>query len=130
MRPNGALVQLPTRRDVATVWVPVVDDPDGIDDGTEGAVLPITVHLSERDAEFLERYAAYRNKLAEARGEKLKAQFSRKSMGEKLLAAQIKAIRDSLREMMKELGELPPKKAPDALKYAKRAKDFISNKRS
>lgn len=128
MRNNGAVVQLPSRRDVATLWVPVVD-PDDIEDVGAGTVVPITVHLSVEDADFLERYAAYRNYLADARGEKLKARKSRKSMAESFLTHQVRAIRSSLAAMTAELGDLPPKKSPDAEKYAKRAADYLKKKR-
>lgn len=128
MTRTATVVQLPKARDAETLWVPVVD-PDNIGDGAEGTVIPITVHLSTDDAEFLERYAAHRNHLADAREERLKARWSRKSMAESLLTAQVKAIRAQLATMMSELGELPPKKAAGAAKYAERANEWAKKRR-
>lgn len=125
---HATVVQLPRSKEVGTFWVPVVD-PEEITDGAEGTVVPITVHLSTDDAEFLERYAAYRNNLADTRGDRLKARWSRKSMAESFLTAQVRAIRRQLDQMLNDLGDLPPKKSAEAAKYAKRAAEWAAKRR-
>lgn len=125
MKATATVVQLPTRKNAATLWLPVAD-ADDIRGGPEGVVVPITVHLSVADADFLERFAAFRNALTDARGEMLKARLSRKSMAESLLTAQVAAMRRQVAEMEAELGPLPPKKPKDvAAKYGKRAKAWM-----
>jgi hypothetical protein len=61
----------------------------------------------EKDLDFLERYASYRNLLAAAQGKRLRQQWSKKSMAESFLAVQCDSARQQLMEMFEAVGEFP-----------------------
>jgi hypothetical protein len=61
----------------------------------------------EKDLDFLERYASYRNFLAVEQGKKLRQQWSKKSMAESFLAAQCDVARSQLKDMFEAVGEFP-----------------------
>lgn len=103
------------------VWSSVSDPVDIAGDVTER----VSLDISPADYAFLKRYAKYRNALAKAQGKKLKASWSRKSLGESFLAIQCDAARHQLKQLFDAVGDFPREsgdKAKDAaamLKYAK-----------
>lgn len=80
-------------------------DPFEIDENE--AVVRVTLDIRERDADFLERYAKYRNKLSEARKIRRIRKWNRKSMAESQIAEKCDALREQMGGMFEALGELP-----------------------
>jgi hypothetical protein len=66
----------------------------------------LSVDPSVSDAEFLRRFANYRNSLNEAQSRRVK-KWTRKSAAEAFIAAQVRQVRESMAQVFKELGELP-----------------------
>jgi hypothetical protein len=81
----------------------------------------LSLDISVRDFDFIERLAAYRNALAVAQGIKLKRKWSRKSQGESLVAIQCDAMRQQLADMIAECGDIPPADDREGMeKYARK----------
>lgn len=80
-----------------------------------------TLDIPRDDLEFLERFAAFRNVRARVGGLKLERQWSRKSLAESFLRAQLDIARSQLAGMVEACGEMPPKKDRAAMeRYAKK----------
>lgn len=132
---------VPLRRGkrVAMLEVPV-RNPEEILGKVEGeGVIPFTVDLPKDDAEFLERYATYRNKFgdleladrAEQSDEKKAKRgqtWTRKSLSEWLLRGQIELLRQQMETVEKALGSSLPKDDAAIAKYAGRAFDLKKKK--
>jgi hypothetical protein len=100
-------------------WLTMVGPPEiSAEEETER----ITVEVSVADADFISRYAALRNALAEAEDRRLRKKWTRKMMAESMLAAQCDAARQQMQDMFKALGDLPDAEDKAAcLTYAKKA---------
>ncbi len=128
------VVQLSRRRHVGTLDIPV-RNPEDILAKAEGAgVVPFTIDLPTDDAEFLERYAVYRNKLGELeladkpdKKAKPGQRWTRKSLSEFFLKAQISLLRDQVAAMENSLGPIPDGDEA-AEKYASRAFEWKKKK--
>lgn len=85
------------------------------------SVYRITLDIPRSDADFLHRYADYRNALAKVLGERLKRVWTRKTLGEALFEKKISDEIKELREMVEACGEIPPPGDSDAMiAYAKK----------
>lgn len=109
---------------MGTLDIPV-RNPEDILAKAEGAgITTFTIDLPKDEADFLERYAAYRNKLGELELADKKAKpgqkWTRKSLSEYLLRAEVGALRDQFSPIEKALGALPEQDEALA-KYAERA---------
>lgn len=78
----------------------------------------LSLDLSVSDAEFLRRFANYRNALNEAQ-ERPVQKWTRKSAAEAYVAAQIRQVKASMAQVFADLGELP-KDDKQMLDYAKK----------
>jgi hypothetical protein len=93
----------------------------GPKDDTELVVDRLSLDVGVSDLDFLDRYAAYRNASAAAGGKKLKRKWSRKSMGEELLALKCAELKHEMQAMFEACGELPPSEDKAAMeRYVKR----------
>lgn len=106
-------VQLDRLRFAGTPWT-TVGSPTDIDATELSERLSLDITLSEID--FLERFSAYRNALAELQGKKLKRKWSRKSMAESFVSAQVDSMRHQMGAMIDACGPLPDAKDAKALK--------------
>lgn len=128
------VVQLPKRRQVGTLEVPVRNPEDILAKAEGEGVVPFTIDLPADDAGFLERYAVYRNKLGEFelsekpdKKAKPGQRWTRKTLSEYLLRAQVQLLRDQVAAMEKALGPIPD--SDDAAeKYAARAFEWKKKK--
>lgn len=85
---------------------------------------PMTVHIGDADYDLIERFAAYRNGLARAKGSVLRRQWSRKSMTEHFISIQCAGLRAQLAAVVSELGPLPDAEDVAAIdEYARKAID-------
>lgn len=114
--------------------IPVRNPEDILAKAEGGGVVPFTIDLPADDAEFLERYAIHRNKLGELelttkpdKKAKPGQRWTRKSLSEFLLRAQIDELRDSVAAMEKTLGPIPEGEEA-AAKYAQRAFEWKKKK--
>lgn len=103
MRDNGAVVQLREAATSERLWISV----SGPLDLGNSEVQRASLDVRASDYAFLERYAAYRNALAEAQGKKLKPQWTKKALAESFIAAQCDGAKHQLAEMFAACGELP-----------------------
>lgn len=101
---NAASHLLPRRSKSERLWL-LVSGPEDMD---EHEAKRLSLDISAKDFEFLERLAEYRNVLARVRAKRLKRQWSRKSLAESFVAIQCAAARDELREMIEAVGDIPP----------------------
>jgi hypothetical protein len=67
----------------------------------------IALDLSPSDLRFLERFAAYRNVMNELQGRTIRSKWSRKSAAEAFVSAHVGQVRDQMKDVFDELGELP-----------------------
>lgn len=109
---SDAEAQLPKAPDGGTLWWLV---PDPLDIAAEDHVERLSLDLSAADAAFLRRFAAYRNEVAKGQGLRLKMKWSRKSLAEAFIAAQIAEAKRQLEEMFSAVGELPAEDDHEAL---------------
>ncbi len=70
-------------------------------------VVRITLDVSRDEDEFLTAYAAYKNALPIAQGERVKRRESRKSVAEQLVTNQIAQTLHQLKAAFEAVGELP-----------------------
>lgn len=101
----------------------LIDVSDPTDISEDESVERLSLDIGAADFDLLERFAAYRNALASAQQKKLKRKWSRKSVAESLLAAQVAALRQQIAQMVADLGPIPsadPKHRDEMEKYARR----------
>ncbi len=79
----------------------------GNDDIKDEVVERITVFIPRADAEFADALAKFRNKLAKAKGDLLKSQWSRKSLCESSISATFAEIREEMAPTFEAFGPLP-----------------------
>lgn len=115
-------VQLPGRREVERVWVPVDEPGDsGLGVGPAEPVDRVTLHIPLADLDFIKRMARYSNALAKVQKIELKTQHSRKSLAEDWLKAKVAEERMKMAKVIAAHGDLPDPKDRKAMeKYAKR----------
>ena len=104
-------------------------DPLDTEEVEETDRLSLDLPLSE--LEFLKRFASYRNALNEAQTKAMK-KWTRKSTAEAFIAAQIRQVKASMKQVFEDLGELPEDERA-MLDYAKKvlaAADKSSKKSS
>lgn len=98
-----------------------VPDPIEIADEAATPKTRITIELPTEHAEFLDKYAAYRNAVAAAQGIRLRKRIKRKSYIESVVELQVSGLVGQLSEMVTALGPLPSADDEHAMeKYAKR----------
>lgn len=103
-----------------------------------GPFTTISVAVTTRDHDWLDRYAKYLNALVWAEYEaaggepgKGEAAHSRKSVAADGLQSFVENLRDQVKQITEKLGELPPADDREAVKkYAKKAFDLSKSKRS
>lgn len=83
-------------------------------DLSDVAVHRLLVDVPLKDLALLEQYATYMNKVAEARGTRIKRQWSKKSLAEDLVSEQCDTIRRQLASMFDALGPFPEAPGPGA----------------
>lgn len=122
------------RRLVGTLHIPVRNPEDILAKAEGGGIVPFTIDLPREDAEFLERYAVYRNKLADLEladetDKKVKRgqTWTRKSLSEWLLRGEVEALRQQASAMEKAIGPIPDGDEA-AAKYAARAFEWKKKK--
>lgn len=133
---TGTLVQLAKRRCGGTLAIPVRNPEDILAKAEGRGVVPFTIDLPADDADFLERYAVYRNKvgeleLAERPEKKAKPgqKWTRKSLSEYLLKGQVEQLREQAASIEKALGPIPDADDEAAVaKYAARAFELKKKK--
>lgn len=133
------VVPLRNGRRVATLVIPV-RNPEDILGKVEGeGVFPFTVELPKEDAEFLERYATYRNKFGDLelahkaeKADEKKAKrgqtWTRKSLSEWLIRGNVELLRQQMDAVEKALGAALPSDTEAIEKYAARAFDLKKKK--
>lgn len=88
----------------------------------------VTIDLTEEQAEFVDRFASYRNELAlEQNGVELKVKWKRKLMTEDLVKNAITQENVDLELLHKALGPFPGTKA-EMKEYAKHAKAWLAKR--
>jgi hypothetical protein len=100
----GTAVQWPARREPARVLI-TVGNPRDTQVGQ--AVERLSLDIAKGDYEFLKRYAAYLNLLADARGVVLRRKWTRKALAEDYLADACDDIRKQMADQLAELGPIP-----------------------
>lgn len=128
---NGTVVQLAKGRRIGTLDIPVRNPEDILAKAEGTGITTFTIDLPKDEADFLERYATYRNKLGELELADKKAKpgqkWTRKSLSEYLLRAEIAALKEQFAPIEKSLGALP--ESDEALaKYAQRSFDLKKKK--
>lgn len=82
------------------------DDPLARAEKIESDLVRVTLDLRPEQAEFLEKYAAYRNVLNAAEKRQFR-KWTRKSAAEAFVDAQIASVQRNMKGVFDALGELP-----------------------
>lgn len=101
-----------------------VAGPGEIEDGEE--IERVTLELPVSDVDFIARVAEYRNTLAKVQKKKIR-KWSRKSLAESLLAAQVMQLRKQFADMISSCGPIPdPDDEIAMVRYAKRVIEWTA----
>jgi hypothetical protein len=127
----GTIVQLARRKRGGTLDIPVRNPEDILAKAEGVGITPFTIDIPKDEADFLELYADYRNQLGELELADKKAKpgqkWTRKSLSEYLLRAEIQALKEQFAPIAKALGSLPDD--DDAMrKYVARAFELKKKK--
>jgi hypothetical protein len=116
---------------MGTLDIPVRNPEDILAKAEGSGITTFTIDLPKDEADFLERYASYRNKLGELELSAQKAKpgqkWTRKSLSEYLLRAEVAALKEQFAPIEKALGALPESEEAQA-KYAGRAFELKKKK--